>query len=429
MEDRLLIKNAIVGNQSTDLLIDTASGKIVYVGKVQCPSVCKSIDAAGKVAVPGFVNMHTHAAMTLTRGVEEDLPLESWLRKVWKVESNLDEDMIYWGTKLACLEMIQSGTTSFNDHYWMPQVAVRAVQEMGIRSWNSYVCMDHFDKDAAARDREGLEKAYEQSLSWGGLSTFVAGCHSVYSVSEENLVWCNDFALSHGLRLQIHLAETEYEVRSCRSRYGLSPVGLLDRLGMLGPHLIAAHTLWLDETDIELLGRNRVNVVHNINSNLKIASGYRFMYDELRDAGANVTIGTDGCASSNNLDVLEAMKTAAMVQKAWRGNPKALPLGELMDIATVNGCRALGLDGGCLREGMVADILLIDINRAAFVPNINFLSNLVYAAHSDCIDTVICNGRIVMHGRQVAQEQTILSEASRAAGRLMERSGIAMEGF
>lgn len=167
-----------------------------------------------------------------------------------------------------------------------------------------------------------------------------------------------------------------------------------------------------------------MNVVHNINSNLKIASGYRFMYDELVAAGANVTLGTDGCASSNNLDMLEAMKTAAMVQKAWRGNPKAMPLNELLDIATVNGAKALGLDAGRIECGMEADLSLVNMRSSVFIPNINFLSNLVYSAHSDAIDTVICGGRIVMRGRRIEGEDRILEAAAEAGRRLLEKSGI-----
>ena len=198
----------------------------------------------------------------------------------------------------------------------------------------------------------------------------------------------------------------------------------LDSLGMLGPDTIAAHTLWLDAEDIRLLGENRVNVVHNINSNLKIASGYRFLYNELKDAGANVTLGTDGCASSNNLDMLEAMKTAALVQKAWREDPKAMPLKEVMDMATVNGARALGLNAGTIECGREADLLLVNMRCPAFVPDINFLSNLVYSAHSDVVDTVICGGDILMRGRVVEGEQEVLDAASEAGRKLLSKSGM-----
>ena len=315
---KILIKNVFLNNGRTDIYID--NGIITKIGACPGGGADTVIEASGLGAVPGFVNMHTHAAMTLMRGVEEDLPLEAWLKKIWALEENIDGQTIYWGTRLACLEMIRSGTTAFNDLYWMPEMAVRAVADSGMRSWSAYVCMDHGDMSKAALDRKGLERAFEDSSRWGRKTVFTVGCHSVYEVSEDMLVWCRDFAKANGLKLHIHLSETRTEVENCIGRHGLSPVKYLDSLGMLGPDTIAAHTLWLDAEDIRLLGENRVNVVHNINSNLKIASGYRFLYDELKDAGANVTLGTDGCASSNNLDMLEAMKTSALVQKAL-GSP------------------------------------------------------------------------------------------------------------
>lgn len=425
--DRLLIKNAVLDGRRTDIYVE--NGKIVSVGNCTQFEADKTIDANGMRALPGFVNMHTHAAMTLMRGVEEDLPLAAWLKRIWKIEESLDEESIYWGTRLACLEMLKSGTTAFNDQYWMPDVAVKAVNDSGLRSWNSYVCMDHGSPERAARERDELEQTYEKSREWGPMCSFTVGCHSTYEVSREMLEWCRDFAVKYGLKLHIHVSETRAEVENCRSRYGMSPVKYLDSLGMLGPHLIAAHTLWLDEEDVELLGKHHVNVVHNINSNLKIASGYRFLYNELAAAGANVTLGTDGCASSNNLDMLEAMKTAAMVQKAWRADPKVMPLNELLDIATINGAKALGLESGRIEAGKQADILLVNVRKSTFVPEINFLSNFVYSGHSDAIDTVICAGRVLMEGRRVKDEDEILDSAGKAARVLLEKSGIVLKTY
>lgn len=419
----LLIKNIYLNQSYSDLYV--RDGIIAEIGKGLQMDADRVIDGSGMAAVPGFVNMHVHAAMTLSRGICGDSRLDTWLSRIWEWESNLDEEMIYWGTRLACLEMLRSGTTAFNDHYWIPDTAVRAVSDSGLRIWSSFVCMDHYDRTRAEKDRDGLLETYEKSFSWGSRAGFVVGCHSVYTVSEEMLLWASEFARRHGLKFHIHLSETEKEVKDCIARNGCSPVAYLDRLGILelGENLIAAHALWLDDNDVELLGKNRVNVVHNINSNLKIASGYMFRYNELKDAGANVTLGTDGCASSDNLDMLEAMKTAALVQKAWRKDPKAMPVDELFSIASLNGCRALGFDGGILEEGKVADICLIDMRSPAFVPNIDFYSNLVYAAHSDAVDTVICDGNIIMEKRQTRDYDLVLREASLLAQKLMSFSG------
>jgi 5-methylthioadenosine/S-adenosylhomocysteine deaminase len=192
---------------------------------------------------------------------------------------------------------------------------------------------------------------------------------------------------------------------------GMSPVEYLDSLGVLGPDVIAAHTLWISEKDIEILGKRGVTCVHNVNSNLKLASGYRFKYNELRDAGANICLGTDGCASSNNLDMLETMKTSAMIQKAWRDDPTAMPLPEIMQMATVNGGKAFGLDLGKIEKGALADILIVDTSGYSFMSPGSFEANLVYSAHSDCIDSMIVDGQFVMKNRVVPAEKEILEEA------------------
>jgi len=378
------------------------------------------IDGKGKVAIPGFVNMHTHAAMTLMRGVGEDILFHEWIyERVWPVEKGLDDELVYWGTKLACLEMIKTGTTCFNDHYWRPGVANRAISDMGVRSVQSYVIMDLYDKSKWAQIKEDCLKAYEESLKWQPLNRFAIGVHSAYSVSEELIIWGAQFAREKGLLLHIHISETEKEVRDSFKKHGVSPVQYLDKIGVLGPNVISAHSLWLDDEDIAIFAKRGVTVVHNINSILKLASGYKFRYKEFKEAGVAVTLGTDGCASSNNLDILEAMKTSALVQKAWRVDPTAMPLNELMDMATINGSKSLGVNSGKIEVGRLADILLIDKEQYSFVPDINFYANLIYSANSSCVDTVICDGKVVMEGRKVAGEEEILNNVKRLYGKLL----------
>lgn len=414
----ILLKKILLDGKKVDILVDGA-----HIVKIAPASASASADAAavpgaevmdcdGKVAMPAFVNMHTHAAMSLMRGIEEDVPLAEWLGKIWEHEAKIDSEFIYWGTKVACLEMIKTGTVTFNDQYWSFPAAHRAATEMGLRPAVSYVVLDHMNRNEAERQKEQCVRMYEEASSWNDGSIFTVSVHAVYSVSEELIVWASDFARSHGLKLHIHIAESEREDLDCKAANGgLSPVEYLDRLGVLGPHVIGAHTLWLSGHDIELLGEHRVNCVHNINSNTKLASGYKFKYNELRDAGANVCIGTDGCASSNNLDMLEAMKTTALFQKAWRKDPAAMPLDELIAMATVNGAKALGLDTGVLREGSLADILIVDTDNSFFLSPGSFLANYIYSAHSDCIDSVIAGGKFVMRHRAVQGEKEILESA------------------
>jgi len=412
----ILLKNIDLNGKNVDIGIsDGLISKIVPAGnaRINTASGVEVIDCTGKAAIPGFINMHTHAAMSLMRGVEEDVPnLQTWLDKIWEIEAKLDYDFVYWATKVACLEMIKTGTTTFNDQYWFVDQARKAAIEMGIRPVNSYVVLDHYNKEEAQRQKDQCQVKYEQSKQWEGKAIFEMAFHAIYSVSEEMILWSAEFARKHNLKLHIHLSETQKEVEDCKANHGgLTPVEYLDRLGVLGQNVLAAHTLWLTDNDIEILGKHKVTCVHNINSNTKLASGYMFKYNELRDAGANVCIGTDGCASSNNLDMLEAMKTSAIVQKAWRKDPTVLPLDELISLATSHGAKALSLNTGTIEEGKIADLSIVNTDNSFFLSPAPFLANLIYSAHSDCIESVIANGEFVMKGRIVKGEEEILSNA------------------
>ena len=412
----LLRNTTLLSGAKADLLID--GGKISALApacSLPIPQFGEVMNCEGKVVLPSFVNAHTHAAMTLMRGICEDRVLDSWLHAIWEVEDRMDNDFVYVGTRIAALEMVRTGTTAFNDQYWYANHAQQAAADAGIRATVGRVVLDNFDPKQAAELRESCERMYEESRSWGPLSAFAANIHAVYTVSEEMILWTTEFARKRGLRIHVHVSETEAEVENCRKAHGgLSPVEYLDRLGVLGPDVIAAHCLHLSDRDVEILGERGVSCVHNINSNLKLASGYRFRFKELKEAGANVCLGTDGCASSNNLDLLEAMKTAALVQKAWRGDPTAMPLEDVFACATVNGAKALGLDGGVIEEGRSADLMIVDTDSTYFLSDAPFLANFIYSAHSDCIDSVLCNGEFVMRGRHIPGEKALLERARKA---------------
>lgn len=409
---KILLKNITLDDKCVDIRIDGNLISTINPAQNLEENGVEILDCTNKLALPGFINMHTHAGMALMRGLGEDMSFHRWIDEIWKVESDLYPEYVYRATKVACLEMIKTGTSTFNDQYWFSSEAHRAASELGIRSFLSYVIMDKNNPEEAKRQKEECLQFYEESQSWLGLSTFAVGIHAIYTVSEEMIKWAVDFAKERNLLVHIHLSETEKEVLDCkRDHGGLTPVEYLDSLGVLGPNVIAAHTLWLSDNDVRILGERKVNCVHNINSNMKLSSGYRFRYNELRDAGANVCIGTDGCASSNNLDMLEAMKTSAMMQKAWRKDPTAMPLKELMDVATINGAKALGLDAGKIAEGALADIMIIDMNNYHFLSPGSNLANFVYSAHSDCVDSLIIDGRFVMKNRVVEGEREILEHA------------------
>lgn len=415
----ILLNNVTLGGVCSDILIsDDKIAAIGECGSFEFPQDAEVVECSGKTAVPGFINMHTHAGMAMMRGVGEDISFHAWLDRIWEVEKNLSDEYVYHATKVACLEMVKTGITTFNDQYWFMPMAYKAAIELGIRPSLSYVVLDRNDPEESERQKVQCQQMYEWAAKWGNEALFMISIHAIYSVREEMIVWAADFARSHGLKIHVHVSETRKEVEDCLAQHGMSPVEYLDKLGILGPDVIAAHTLWLSDKDVEILGRRGVTCVHNVNSNLKLASGYKFMYNELRDAGANICLGTDGCASSNNLDMLETMKTAAMIQKAWRNDPSAMPLDELMAMTTSNAAKALGIDAGRIEVGALADILLVDTDSYHFLSPGSFEANLVYSAHSDSIDSVICGGRFVMKNRIVPEEKEILAEAKKFLNRI-----------
>ena len=417
----ILLKNIVNDGKVSDVLIeDGRIAKVALSGEsFDIPSGTEVVDCSGKALMPGLVNMHTHAGMSLMRGVGEDIPFHEWLDRIWVLEKGLDEEYVYHATKVACLEMIKTGTTTFNDQYWYMPMAYKAASEMGIRAALSYVVCDRNDPEESERQKDQCVQMYEESKAWSGMITFMISIHAIYSVSEPMILWAVEFARERGLKLHIHLSETEKEVQDCMEEHGgMSPVEYLDSLGVLGPDVIAAHTLWLSDKDVEILGKRGVTCVHNVNSNLKLASGYRFRYNELRDAGANVCLGTDGCASSNNLDMLETMKTSAMIQKAWRNDPSAMPIDELISMVTSNAAKALGLNCGRIEEGAAADLIIVDTESYHFMSPGSFEANLIYSAHSDCIASVICDGRFVMRDRVVPGEKEILDGAKKFIDRI-----------
>ena len=416
----ILLKNIVSEGVVSDILIeDNLIAQVVPSdNQIVAPEGAEVMDCTGKAAFPGFINMHTHAGMSLMKGIGEDIAFHEWLDKIWQAEEYLDEEYVYHATKAACLEMIKTGTTTFNDQYWHMPMAYKAAMELGLRPFLSYVVLDKNDPEEAERQKTQCLEMYEMTRTWDQKAQLLISVHAIYSVTEPMMLWAVDFARERGLKIHIHISETRKEVEDCMNEHSMSPVEYLDSLGVLGPDVIAAHTLWLSDNDVRILGERGVTCVHNINSNLKLASGYRFRYNELKEAGANVCLGTDGCGSSNNLDILEAMKTSAIVQKAWRDDPSAMPLNELAAMVSTNAAKALGINAGQIKKGMLADLLIIDIDNYQFLSPAGFLANLVYSAHSDCVDSVICDGKFIMRDRVVEGEKEIIANARKQMNRV-----------
>ncbi len=406
----ILIRNIELDGKETDVLIEGNQFKAIRNDIAD--DTARVIDGRGKAILPTFVNMHTHAAMTLLRSYADDLELHDWLTNyIWPLESKLTEDDIYHGTRLACLEMIKSGTTCFNDMYWFFHGTARAVEEMGLRAMLSSVFIDFSDEEKAAEQRKMTKTLYyREADTYSDRVRFALGPHALYSVSEKSLRWIRDFAEENDLLIHIHVSETVKEVEDCLAKYGLRPVQWLDKIGLLGPNVIAAHVVHVNHAEIGILADRGVKVVHNPVANMKLASG-SFPYGKMTANGVEVLLGTDGCSSNNNLDMLEEMKFASLHAKLLQNDATALPAGTIFDMATVKGAKALGLPCGEIAEGKLADCMLIDLANHRLAPGYHLIDDLVYSADSSCIDTVICDGRILMQDGVVDGEEEIVSQA------------------
>lgn len=417
---KILIKGVELDGAPTDIYIEDKY--IKKVGNDLNITADKVIDGSRKAVIPGLINTHTHAAMTLFRGFGDDMALMPWLeQKIWPNEAKMTDEDVYWGAKLACLEMIKTGTTTFIDMYQKLEATAQAVEEMGIRGVLSGVCFDHFKPELADNCKRQIPELYRMMENYSDRIQFALGPHAIYTVSGELLQWIDQYTKEHDLLIHLHLAETEGEVTNSVKNFGNTPVRYLNDLGILSPRLLIAHGLYIDDEEIGMLADNGVKVAHNPASNMKLASGIEFRFAEMRKAGIKVGIGTDGCSSSNNLDMIEAMKLASLLGKAWRKDPEVLTAGDMLESATVDSASIIGLNVGVIAEGYLADLCLIDLKTPAFTPNFNFVSNLVYAANGSCVDTMICDGKILMENKKVPGEDEIMEKAARIAYNLIER--------
>lgn len=418
----ILIRNAYLDGKQQDVLIE--GNRITRISDSITPRGDETlIDATGKAIIPGMINTHTHAAMTLLRGYGDDLPLMTWLQDyIWPVEDQMTKEDVYIGAKLACLEMIKTGTTCFLDMYMHPLECARAVEETGLRAVLSYTLFDQGNPERAALDRKRSAEYLEAFSKLSDRVQFNLGPHAIYTVSAEQLQFCHRFAQEHDLSIHLHLSETKGEVEECVRLHGTTPVRYLERIGILSPRLILAHVIWVDDEELDLLAKYNVKVVHNPASNMKLASGYAFRYEEMKNRGISVGVGTDGCSSSNNLDMFTAMRLASYLGKVWRFDSTAVNAPDIYASATKIGADILGIDAGVIAEGKLADLCLIDLQRPEMVPVHDLTSNLVYSASGSFVDTTIVDGRILMQGGKVEGEEEIIANARRVAERLIPKS-------
>jgi 5-methylthioadenosine/S-adenosylhomocysteine deaminase len=388
----------------------------------------RRINASGKLVLPGLINGHTHVPMTLLRGIADDLALQEWLEKyIFPAEArNVNEEFVTWGTRLAALEMIRGGTTTFADMYYFEDAVARETKVAGMRGVLGQSILD-FPVPGYKTVPEGLAYAEKFLAHWKGdpLIHAAVAAHSIYTCSEDTLKQSAALARRYGAPILIHVAETKRELDESRAKHGASPVAYLEKIGVLGPDVLAAHCVWLSSADIAILAKYQVGCVHNPSSNMMLASGVAPIV-EMRAGGVRVGLGTDGPAGSNNdLDMMEELDLAAKLQKISRMDPRALGAKEALEMATIEGARALHMESeiGSLEAGKKADLIVLRLDAPHAVPMYSVYSQTVYALKASDVETVVIGGRAVMENRRVLtlNEAEVIAKA-REFGERVKRS-------
>lgn len=382
----------ILGNRIALVARDRAGAEVFCR---EHPGV-KIVDCRGKLLMPGLVNTHCHAGMTLQRSYADDIALMEWLNDyIWPFEAKQTPDDVATGTELGIAEMLLGGVTSFVDMYYHENRLVDVARRLGIRA---LLGCNYFDTNIEEVVPE-LEDAVTRAADCDRIRIAVAP-HSGYTCSPENLMRGKELSREYGLHFMTHIAETQDEMRIIRERYGLTPVQHLDALGVLDDRTIGAHCIYVDDCDIETLYDRRVFVSHNPQSNMKISSGVAPVEKMLR-RGLPVTIGTDGPCSNNDLDMWDEMRTASFLQKSATGDPCAVPAYEVLKMATVHGAAALGRAGelGIVAEGALADVIVVDLQKPHLQPMHDLVSNLVYCGKAADVQTVVVDGEVVVENR------------------------------
>jgi 5-methylthioadenosine/S-adenosylhomocysteine deaminase len=377
----------------------------------------ETIEAWGSVIMPGLVNTHTHAPMVMYRGLADDLALMEWLQKyIFPAEAKtLSPEFVRAGTRLAALEMIRSGTTTYADMYYFEEEIAKETKTAGLRAVLGQTIIQ-FPVADAKTPADGLARAeaFIKDYKDDPLITPAVAPHAMYTLDGPTLMACRELAKRYRVPTIIHVAETQEEEKTAQERHQASPVRYLESLGFLGPGVLAAHAVWVSEPEIAILKARGVGVSHNPESNMKLASGTAPVPAYLA-AGIPLGLGTDGAASNNDLDMFEAMRTASFLHKLHSNDPRVVDAKTALTMATIGGARALGMDGriGSLEPGKRADLIVVSMSTARQTPMYDPISHLVYTTHGDDVQTTIVNGKVLMRGRKVLtlDEDAVLKEA------------------
>lgn len=428
-EADILIKNGTIVTMDDDLKtfkkadLAVKGSKIVEVSPSLNIKAKKTIDATAKVVMPGLVNGHTHAAMTLLRGIADDLPLDVWWTKImFPLEKKFGSpEFIRIGVALAAVEMIKSGTTSFLDMYFFEDVAAEVCSKIGIRSFLGEGLLD-FPTPSCPTPDDSIKYIEKLYAKWKGDPIIhpVVAPHAPYTCSPEVLKKSKALAEKLDIPLHIHLSETKSEVEDSKKKFGLTPPQFLEKEGFLSERVVAAHCVHLTKEDISLIKRRGVKAIDCPESNMKLASGIAPV-QEMLEAGITVGLGTDGAASNNNLNMFEEMDVAAKLDKVKKLDPTSIKAGDVVKMATTSGAKAmLRGDLGTIEVGKTADIILLDFKKPHLTPLYNVLSHLAYSATGDEVETVIINGRLIMEGKKILtiDENKVMDDANRFAERI-----------
>jgi len=417
----LLIKNATLpSGKKADVLLE--GSLIAKIGASLSSSGAERIDASSKLLIPGMINTHTHAAMTLFRGIAEDMQLKDWLAKVRKAEEKLAPKQARTGSLLAISEMLKSGTTCFSDMYFHMDETAKAVKQSGIRATLGYGLVDMGDEK---KRKEELRIGEKLVKDWHGGENDRIKCsiapHSIYLCSSELLMKANELSSKYGISYHIHLSETRKEVFDCLEKNKKRPAYYLDSLGVLSSRTVAAHCVWLTKEEVRLLASKKVSASLNPVSNMKLSGGSTAPMPEMQQFGMNVSLGTDGSASNNSLSMFETMKTLGLLQKNTRWDATVAKDNSIFDAATAGGARALGINAGAIKEGALADLVLLDKKAANMAPLHSIIANIVYSAHAGNVTDVIVDGKLVVENRKLLtiNEEKIAEAAQKEAEKLV----------
>ena len=411
----IIISNGVIltVNNNDEIINDGAlavkKNKIIDLGKSSDIKnkyeAEKEIDAKSGVIMPGLVNIHTHLAMSIFRGLADDLPLEKWLNEYICLAEDkfVNENFCYWGTKLSLAEMIFSGTTTFCDMYFFEKETGRVAEEAGVRGIIGEGIVSAFgDEDKIFNNKTRLTKDLLKEFKNSPLISIAIEPHSCYTCSKEILIKSKKFAKENNLLYIIHLAETKKEIDEIKNKFGMPPVEYLDKIGVLDEMTLAAHCVWLNAKDIEILKSRKVKVAHCPESNMKLASGAAPIYELLKE-NIIIGLGTDGSASNNDLDMFSEMDSAAKLAKVSILNSTAVNAKETVRMATINGSKALGMENeiGSLEIGKKADIIILNFNKPHLVPVYDYYSHLVYSASGSDVEICIIDGKVIMENRKI----------------------------